>query len=476
MPEIRLGAGENLVNVNLGAVEVEEVRLGTVLVWRNNVAPFLRVLVNGTQVDTNGNPMTPQDPRTPANAVLTNFTYNDTINIEAAGVVDEDMHYPVSIRLYAGDFEADDTLPVIQQGVVAAANGAVTVQVPRGPMPSGANAADFVYNDQLYTLVAEDAEEGITYIYFRITRADVPDQWNSGPWNNAGAATPAAPRVTNQPGLMRTFNTQCFDPMSTTETFTRTTTQNGNNQPQNRTNTYQVNGIDDRGTNPLRSQPVPTQPTTTRTIFVAVGGATTTEVVTGTTMQNNGAYVMGATRTNNVGSPGPIAAAPDITNTACTGAGCGFFMANCNGGTQVRTTQRREQPTNCAGGPVGAPVNVGAPIVNNQTCTYTNPVFLPAGSTGGIGPSALNNGGRFTGTISRDSGILACSFVCMDGSTPTAPNRTINCPAGMLPSVTGMPCNTSRSASGSCNVAATGGVMSGTCVVTVGGVNTTYNF
>lgn len=43
MPEIRLGAGDNLVNVNLGSTEVEEVRLGTVLVWRNNAIPVIDI-------------------------------------------------------------------------------------------------------------------------------------------------------------------------------------------------------------------------------------------------------------------------------------------------------------------------------------------------------------------------------------------------------------------------------------------------
>lgn len=37
MPEIRLANGNNMRNINLGSVEIQEVRLGTVLVWRNNL-------------------------------------------------------------------------------------------------------------------------------------------------------------------------------------------------------------------------------------------------------------------------------------------------------------------------------------------------------------------------------------------------------------------------------------------------------
>lgn len=39
MPEIRLGNGENMSNINLGSIEMQEVYLGNVLVWRNNLPP-----------------------------------------------------------------------------------------------------------------------------------------------------------------------------------------------------------------------------------------------------------------------------------------------------------------------------------------------------------------------------------------------------------------------------------------------------
>lgn len=39
MPEIKLGSSKNMKNINLGSKEIEEVRLGSVLVWQNNLVP-----------------------------------------------------------------------------------------------------------------------------------------------------------------------------------------------------------------------------------------------------------------------------------------------------------------------------------------------------------------------------------------------------------------------------------------------------
>jgi len=39
MPEIKLGSSKNAKNINLGSKEIEEVRLGRILVWQNNIAP-----------------------------------------------------------------------------------------------------------------------------------------------------------------------------------------------------------------------------------------------------------------------------------------------------------------------------------------------------------------------------------------------------------------------------------------------------
>ena len=43
MPEIRLGAGANMEDIRLGSTQIEEVRLGAELVWRNNALPAVVV-------------------------------------------------------------------------------------------------------------------------------------------------------------------------------------------------------------------------------------------------------------------------------------------------------------------------------------------------------------------------------------------------------------------------------------------------
>ena len=49
MPEIRLGSNENLPDIKLGSVQIEEVRLGSVLVWQNNQGPvYLSLTWDGT--------------------------------------------------------------------------------------------------------------------------------------------------------------------------------------------------------------------------------------------------------------------------------------------------------------------------------------------------------------------------------------------------------------------------------------------
>lgn len=42
MPEIRLGSIENMVNINLGSIEMQEIYLGANLVWQNNQGPMFQ--------------------------------------------------------------------------------------------------------------------------------------------------------------------------------------------------------------------------------------------------------------------------------------------------------------------------------------------------------------------------------------------------------------------------------------------------
>ena len=56
MPEIRLGAGANMADIQLGSVQIEEVRIGNILVWRNNARPmFTTFTVDGANVANGDN-------------------------------------------------------------------------------------------------------------------------------------------------------------------------------------------------------------------------------------------------------------------------------------------------------------------------------------------------------------------------------------------------------------------------------------
>ena len=173
--------------------------------------------------------------RQAVDAVLLTKEYTDDIPIFINAFTDEDMHYPVLFNLYDGDFALDESL-LSMDSVSLATDGATgTLQVPRGPMPSGANAADFIYTNKLFSVVAEDSEEGIAIQYFRLTSTDSTDVRNLGAWTNSGGTYGSFSNPIVQTGLMTTVGTQCYDATSTTITFTRTTPRTQASQDQVRT-------------------------------------------------------------------------------------------------------------------------------------------------------------------------------------------------------------------------------------------------
>ena len=455
MPEIRLGSGENLTNMQLGEVQVDEVRLGSILVWRNNVPPFLRLLVNGTQIDDNGTPMTPTDQMNAANAVLTVFTYNDAITIRAEGVQDEDMMYPVTISIYEGDFESDSSLTAIATGSVASANGAVNLTIPRGPIPSGPNAADFIYANRLFTLAAEDAEEGISYFFFRLTRTDVVDQWNSSAFANTGAQFNQRSSPIVQSGLTSTTGTACTDQTRTTITFTRTTPRQVASQNQVRTNTYQVNGIQD-GPGNVTNPTAPTEPSRTRVTTVTVSTGSPSDVVTNTVTSPNPAFVSGPNVVTMT-----VAGPTSTTTGTCTVQGmtpnnfCRCTAQTCNGQQSV-TSQPTVQDQNCAGGNVGAPRNSGSPTTSNRSCSgATNPSYqAPSASISRCRVGGSNNDIASIGAMiqNRNTANITASGTCQDGSAFSV-SRQVSCPGNPVDRVncTGGPCTGVAAASTRCS-------------------------
>ena len=435
MPEIRLGALPNLVNVNLGSVETQEIYLGQALVWRNNLGPFFNLTVNGTVVDTNGTPMSPERPDTPANAVLSTFQYTDNITIGVTGVQDEEMQYPVVFNLYEGDFDQDDTLTSISTDTVANANGSGTLTFPRGPQPTGSNAGDFIFTDRLYSVVGVDAEEGESIIYFRITRTDSTDQFVLGGFSNVGGTFNPRTSSSSQ-NLSNTINTQCFDQVSTTIFFTRTTTTPIASQLQRRSCSVQVVGIQD--TPPL----VCTSAQTDQTITVTTGSSSSSDTETSRSNFNNPNFV--ASRGTATGSRTfSTTSTSDGTCQETAGRpGCGTTATTCTQtGTAVRTTTVTtfSQPTNCAGEDVGSATETGrTSSTTNVSCSYSypNPTFVSPPD-----PPTFST--------------ATCTFTCSGGASVSGGSATISpgqsgtrtCVSGGL---------TSSSTSGTCPAATTG--------------------
>lgn len=471
MPEVRLGSFENMANINLGSVEIQEVRLGTVLVWRNNIPPFYQVRVGsvtGSIISNNGTPASPVDPVSSALAPIQTYAYLDTIPIFLTGLDDEDMHYPVTYNLYQGDFDADPTLLSLDSATAASAGANAQLNVPRGPSPTGATAANFIYTNRLYSIVAEDNEEGVSIQYFRITSTDSPDARVLGSWTNSGSTFGSFSNPLVQAGLTRTVNTQCFDPISSTITFTRTTPRTQASQAQVRTCSVTVNGVTD-------SPALTCTGFTNRTVTVTVSTGTPTEATTGTVNFTNTGYVTGATVSNTVGGTTCTPISASVTDGTCGSCTANFNIATCNS-TLTRTTQPRCQGTNCNGSFVGSPMNNGAASTSTVNCAGTNSSFVtqsPSCSSALETFSGVPNGRvRWTATTNRNGYTMNASCTCVDGSSDSTSRSGGSGLIGFTPSTLDYSSGTT-SASGDrigllCNSAAEGGCQPSTLVATFG--------
>ena len=88
MPEIRLGSAENLPNIRLGSIQIEEVRLGGILVWQNNQGPvFLSLVWDGTSFTV---PVPGEEFSFPATSGAANFAGARTIDLVVNNITDPD--------------------------------------------------------------------------------------------------------------------------------------------------------------------------------------------------------------------------------------------------------------------------------------------------------------------------------------------------------------------------------------------------
>ena len=109
MPEIRLGAGNNLEDVQLGGVQIEEVRLGTELVWRNNESPQVTLFRVNSVALPEGN--------------LAAFTRN-TLNTLTITATEVEMEVPYTLELFRGGVTTGIT------GSITTPGGSTTLNIP----------------------------------------------------------------------------------------------------------------------------------------------------------------------------------------------------------------------------------------------------------------------------------------------------------------------------------------------------------
>ena len=463
--EIRLGSSESMKNINLGSTEIQEVYLGATLIWRNNVPPFYTVSVNGTVVSTNGSIIAPVKPPQPGVIPSNNFEYTSNISVGISNIEEEDQPTGnIIFNLYEGNYQEDDTLPVIDTFTTTQA-GSGTLTIPKGQQPTGNAAANFLYDDRIFTITATDSEEGVSIQWLKITRVDSEDVKNFGSWVNSGGTYNARTSTSTQTGLTITSNTQCFDPTSTIYTFNRTTTTPVADQNQTRTCSVQIVGIQDT---PPKVCSTSDQ---NRTITVATGGSSSSDTTTNTSSYSNPSYVSGALSNNTVGGESCVATSPSTTSSCSPGSGCNSILAvNCSDGVNSVTTQPRCFDRNCAGSAFNFRDNGAAITRNSGTCAYPNPQYQQAAilSYSCSGPSASGLYFRVTATTNRGSFYTAtanCQCQCANGDVVSNSTTIRTGSAAVTPASP----STSRQFAvcyGSCD--SRGGAISGTCTSSLG--------
>jgi hypothetical protein len=416
--EIRLGSSESMKNINLGSTEIQEVYLGATLIWRNNVPPFYTVSINGTVISSNGTIITPVKPPKPGDIVTKDFQYTSNIPVLISNIQEEDQPYNnIVFNLYEGNFEEDDTLPVIDTfTTVQGTDGTFTI--PRGPQPTGANASDFIYDDKLFTITSTDSEGGVSIQFLKITRVDSADYKVYGSWSNSGGQYNQRTSTSTQGNLQSVSFDYCYAEEITTTSFTRHSVTPVASQNQTRTCSVQIVGVQD----------VPAKVCSgsdkSRTVTVTTGTATTQDTVTGTSTSANPNFVSGY----NVVVPSNQTSTSSSSVGPCEniagGAACGRCEETCSGtGTQAITTTETIINRNCANQQVST--SPGGTTTTSKTCSgsYANPARPTSGLiSSGFGSQTSVNFSSKPSTFRSTSGLPNSfsntrSGVCKPGFT-----------------------------------------------------------
>lgn len=346
MPEIRLGAEANLADVQLGSIQIEEVRIGDNLIWLNNAGPDFDIRGGGT------------------------YTYTQNISIVVSGVTD--VENPTGPFTYL--WEVRDPGGTFQ--VIPGETGPV-LGLSRGPQPTGANAADFIFSNREYRASVSDPSGGVTSKTQTVTVVDAPDQIVVGGWTNSGGPYGYDSEVGGTKFVTDIVNTSCVDEFSTRIIERHNVNRNFHLQNQTRSCTVVQYGLQD---SPPKSC---SGVTTSRTIEVNDSESTTFDSIQSETQFANPNFVAIATEgVTTIDTNESVTTESGVCTGIDTTIGCGAAMVNCEAGgstTSTTTTTFYEQPINCLGVPTGP-----RDIVDTQTedtlvpCTqeYANPDLL----------------------------------------------------------------------------------------------------
>jgi len=418
--EIRLGSSESMKNINLGSTELQEVYLGAILIWRNNVPPFYTVALNGVIVSTNGSIIAPVKPPKPSAVPSNNYEYTSNLNINISNIQEEDQPAGnIIFNLYEGDFESDPTLPVIAT-FTAVQGGSGTLTIPQGPQPTGATASTFLYTDKLFSISATDTEAGVSIQFLKVTRIDSQDIKNFGGYTNSGGTYNPTTSTSTQTGLSATGGTECYSVTATTSIYNRTTSTPVASQNQTRTCSVQIVGIQDT---PARTCTTADQ---NRTITVTTGTPSSSDVVTSQNSFPNPNFVSGV---DVIVPANQTSSSSSSTGGCVAGAspGCGVCVNVCSGtGTITTTTTTTIINRNCAYQNVSTSSGGSTTSTSSCSTSYANPDGPSVGKfSSGFGSNTSSNFSERPGSGTQ-SGGLPFNFdstrngTCVAGKTITS--------------------------------------------------------
>ena len=427
MPEIRLGAGENMADIRLGSVQIVEVRIGDALVWRNNARPvFTTFQVDGTDVAAGAN-LT----RDRATQIVLSWTAQD---MEPAGISDNIVAFRV-IR------NGGTPIPVSVSTPSPTESGTYTI------VASIYDAFEFsgvLPTPEVWRVEAEDSVGSVGSVEFNITEFtfDAPrisprDQEvvgsaesHSFPYTSTPAANAINLNTSNQSGT-ETITAACTDfardDQNTISRIVTSITSGDNGSSQTDTVTYTYSRTQTDGTSTF----VPGTIQSGTEVITPTGTCTPTSttscgeiLATCTNRPGTGAGVGRTPRTQDRRDTTFLVCDPNVSNDVVTRVSISDSTRNIPSGVSCNTASYTN-PGQLPAFPGWAVPTIAQVAGGSGACTVTCP-GVSATSTNGqnsaSGTSAASQSTIGQGSMATVSctGNIPSGFQNAGGSTPAA--------------------------------------------------------